>query len=376
MAKELKSDLVFDESPDAIIITDGSTGKIVHVNNTCVSVLGYSKEEIIGQNFKFLFPRGGYANLILDPEQITMYDDVLPGKKIKKKDGSTILMDLVVNNVIDGEDKYVVSNLRDATERIKMQNEIADYAQQLKELNSSKDKYFSIIAHDLKNPFVSLLGFINILKEDFLEMSDEEKLEIIGELEKVASNSHQLLENLLTWSRSQLGRIDVNPITFYLKPLVEKTVDLVSSNASQKQIEVKSQINDNVRLFGDDEMIQTVLRNLLSNAIKFSPRGNKVIIGGEKKDNKYEIFVKDTGIGMSQETIDNIFKVDKSVSTLGTDDEKGTGLGLVLCEEFVHKNNGTIRIESVEGEGSTFYFTLPFDKDMDWDVKLFHSDKN
>jgi len=354
-----KYKLIFNESTDALIITDGKSGHIVDVNDACLTLLGYTKDEMLGESYKMLFPHQGFSQIALSADKIKMFDNVLPGKLIQKKDGTKLLMDLTITNIIEEDDKLVLSCFRDATERVKTEEALEEYAEKLAKMNASKDKLFSIIAHDLKNPFVTLLGFVEILQEDFITLNDKEKLDFISEIEKVAKNSHQLLENLLTWSQSQLGRIQADPGVFKLKGVVDKAFEQSEGQAKNKTIELVNSVDENLECLADDSMVLTILRNLIANAIKFSEHGKRVEVNAADVIGKCQISVKDEGIGMDDVTVAQLFKLEANISTLGTDSEKGTGLGLILCEDFVAKNKGEIWCESESGTGSTFHFTVP-----------------
>lgn len=229
---------------------------------------------------------------------------------------------------------------------------------ELSELNATKDKFFSIIAHDLKSPFNSILGLSNILidqirNKDYYEI--ERYADIIHNSSKRAIN---LLMNLMEWSQSQTGRIEFSPIKFDLTKFIYDNTLLFDEIANQKNIKIKRKILSRARVFADKDMISTILRNLISNAIKFTKTGGEISIIVKEKKDKYLISIKDNGIGIPKEGIDDLFKIDKSYSTPGTANEAGTGLGLILCNEFINKHNEEIWIDSKEGEGTTISFSL------------------
>lgn len=228
----------------------------------------------------------------------------------------------------------------------------------LNQLNTTKDKFFSIIAHDLKNPFITILGFTDLLLSDYSELSDEEKKHYIGEMKKSAEVSHNLLQNLLLWSRAQTGCIEFNPQKLELLQIVDKNFLLLKAAAEKKQIILLRGIPPELYVNADEEMLNTVLRNLLTNAIKFTNKAGVVSVNAFTKDNFVEVSVVDSGVGMDQNTIENLFRLDAARSTNGTDNEAGTGLGLILCKEFVEKHGAKIWVESELGKGSLFKFTL------------------
>jgi signal transduction histidine kinase len=229
----------------------------------------------------------------------------------------------------------------------------------LYELNATKDKFFSIISHDLKNPFVSLLGLSEILVEDFNRLTDESKLELILDINKSAMNSHQLLENLLFWSGAQTGKIQTYKQELNIYEIIKEVISLIQPSAKMKDIELVHNINVVNKVFADKFMITTVIRNLITNAIKFTNINGKVEVYVNQRDHHVQFEVIDDGVGMSEEDMNKLFKIDSDFKTKGTKNEKGTGLGLILCKEFIEKNNGQIWVESQKGVGSKFIFTLP-----------------
>lgn len=237
--------------------------------------------------------------------------------------------------------------------------EISELNLKLNQLNNTKDKFFSIIAHDLRSPFNAIYGFSEILSEQIREKNYEN----IDEYAVIIQNSSQrtldLLKNLLEWARLQTGKIEFRAVDFLLNDLLTETIDLLNDAASQKSIQIINTTTQEMSIHGDKSMIGSVLRNIISNAIKFSNPGGKITISTEKKENETLFSVTDTGIGISKEDQLRMFRIEENFSVKGTQNEKGTGLGLILCKEFIEKHEGKIWVESVEGVGSTFYFTLP-----------------
>ena len=241
-----------------------------------------------------------------------------------------------------------------AEEEIKFNN------QELQKINAEKDKFFSIIAHDLRSPFNSFLGLTQIMAEELPGLTMDEIQKIATSMNKSASNLFRLLENLLDWSRMQQGLIPFSPETLQLQPNVDESITMVQEYANNKEIEMTYQIPDGLKVFADTHMLQTVIRNLVSNAVKFTSKGGKVIISAKiTSDKSVEISIKDSGIGMSQKMIENLFRLDVQTGRKGTEGEPTTGLGLLLCKEFIEKHGGKIWVESEEGKGSDFKFTLP-----------------
>ena len=232
----------------------------------------------------------------------------------------------------------------------------------LEEINATKDKFFSIIAHDLKNPLAAFIGFIDIIQERLAELPKEEIRDNLTQVSHLAENMLDLLENLLKWGRSQEGSIEFKPENISIAEIMQKTLEIVDANAKSKAINITVENEDNFVFRADRNMILTVLRNLVSNAIKFTHRGEEVHIHASKTDSFVKIFVRDNGIGISADDQKKLFHIDTKIRSHGTEMEPGTGLGLILCKEFVQFHGGEMFFNSEPNVGSTFGFTLPIDK--------------
>jgi signal transduction histidine kinase/ligand-binding sensor domain-containing protein len=247
-------------------------------------------------------------------------------------------------------------------QKLLLEKTVAIKTAELSELNASKDKFFSIIAHDLKNPFNAIIGISELLKEE-IESGDPAGIEEHAALiNNSAVQTSRLLENLLEWANSQTGKILFNPAPIKLSELLNEELSILNDMAARKNIELKSSIADNLTIMADKNMIKTVLRNLISNAIKFTHNNGKVEVQAILDNNQVEVAVSDSGIGMTKETMAKLFRIDANLSTRGTENEKGTGLGLFLCKEFIQKHGGKIWVESEPGKGSIFKFMLPAGK--------------
>ncbi len=242
---------------------------------------------------------------------------------------------------------------KEATLAIK-ENEV-----RLKELIATKDKFFNIIAHDLKNPFTSLLGASELLYDNMTQMSGENVKKLALILNDSAKSGYSILQNLLDWSRSQTGQLKFNPENVNLKTIIDENIDNLQLQVNNKEINLKSDQTDDLFITADKNMINTVLRNLLSNAVKYTFKNGNVRVTAARDDSKITLTVKDTGIGISKEKADSLFKLENSLSMPGTEKEQGTGLGLRLCKEFTEKMGGRIWVNSKVGEGSEFNFTIP-----------------
>jgi signal transduction histidine kinase len=247
--------------------------------------------------------------------------------------------------------------------------EIEIQKQLLQELNATKDKFFSILAHDLINPFNSLLGLSNLMIDKVKTNNPQEMKLYVELMNETIKQTLSLLQNLLEWSRTQTGRIKFIPKTLVLKQIVIDNIELHKLKASEKYIELLNSIEGNILVTADSNMLDTILRNLISNAIKFTPNYGKIVISANEYQDNTEnkqsvsdfvcISVKDNGIGISDENLKKIFRIEENFTTYGTNNEKGTGLGLILCKEFIEMNGGKLWVESEEGKGTTFFFSLP-----------------
>ncbi|MDA3865119.1 MAG: ATP-binding protein [Salinivirgaceae bacterium] len=243
-------------------------------------------------------------------------------------------------------------------EIIRERDDLEKQRKDLLTLNNTKDKFFSIIGHDLKNPFSTVIGLSDLLLDDFDSFERDRLKVFIEQINKFSSNAYALLENLLQWARSQTGKMKINKNLFNFKDVVEDNVDLLSGNARQKNITVNFPSEAAYWNF-DINMISTVVRNLVSNAIKFTPVGGQIHIDYKEHDDRIVVSIADNGIGIPVKDQDKLFRLDVNPSTIGTSDEKGTGLGLILCSEFVERHDGKIWVESEPGKGSIFKFYLP-----------------
>jgi len=244
-------------------------------------------------------------------------------------------------------------------ERKQIEQQLIDSEKNLRELNAAKDKFFSIIAHDLKNPFMGILGFTEILSNSFEQYDDAEKKKMISFVKRSAESAYKLLENLLEWSRIQIGVAKAEPALTDISILINETITSLKDFSQTKNVKIITTVQNETCVYADEEMIKSVIRNLLTNAIKFShPEGYIKIISSETKDT-INVSIVDKGIGMKAATLENLFRIDKSTTTKGTLGEKGTGLGLILCKEFMDKNHGKLIVSSVENEGSKFTIVLP-----------------
>ncbi|WKZ70821.1 MAG: PAS domain S-box protein [Melioribacteraceae bacterium] len=345
--------------PSAVFTID-TEQRVTSWNFMAEKLTGFSASEMIGKKCTdwAISPCGQACGLFNSdiPKPITDVECML-----KHKSGKTITVSKNVDEIKDANGIIIggIESFVDISERKEYETQIKKINKELAETNKSKDRFFSIIAHDLRNPFITLLGFSEMLIEDYNEFTDEEKINYLKEMEKTAKSSYQLLENLLQWSRSQTGTIKFTPQELNFVDILKENFSLLEKSAEMKNIKLESKLSTAEFIMADYDMVTTVSRNLLTNAIKFTPSGGSIIVGSTNRDGMIEFYIKDTGVGISPERVESIFRIDQTSSTVGTDGEKGSGLGLVLSNEFILKHGGEIWVESEIGKGTTFFFTLP-----------------
>ena len=337
----------------------------LYISPAVYTLFGYEREELIGHNLLEILSsdfeeeiKSIVHNRISNVNNLSHVYEL----QIKHKNKKFIWCEILVNPIFDENNNLIKFQglTRNIEDRKKAEQQLKKYAQDLKELNSAKDKFFSIIAHDLKNPIATLLNTSDVLAKPELDLSRQEMLEYARDLNNATKQLHNLLDNLLTWSRSQTNQIRFEPTQIDLSEVGTMNYYLLMMQAEAKNIKLTTKIKSNIFAYADFNMINTVVRNLTSNAIKFTPEFGEVIIEAiyNSKD-KVEISVSDNGVGLSEKDAEKLFRIDVSHTTIGSDGEKGTGLGLILCKEFVEKNNGEIWVESKLGKGSKFIFTIP-----------------
>ena len=238
-------------------------------------------------------------------------------------------------------------------------NEIYESEIKIRTISATKDKLYSIIAHDLKSPFNSMLGFSELLIENIRTYPVEKSEEFIQQINLTVRHTHNLLENLLLWIKSSNGKIEFKKENIILNSLINDVMKGLISSAKMKNITLINSLSDNLIVFADKNMLETILRNLIQNAIKFTNSGGKVETNAVSDQGMIKFTISDNGVGMNEETRDRLFSVDTNTSTIGTAKENGSGLGLILCKEFVERHGGKIWVEGETGKGSIFYFTIP-----------------
>ena len=266
----------------------------------------------------------------------------------------------VPNLDIDGEYIGTYGVFKDITERKKAEQDLKESERKLIQLNADKDRFISILGHDLKNPFNNLLGLSEILKDDIRKLDIDEIETFANQINKTARSTFKLLEDILMWAKTQQGKVPFRPQTLMFKDICMSILETHDPSAKAKNIAINCLIEEHIEVFADVDMLKTILRNLVSNAIKFTNQGGEININAMQKESGITISVSDNGIGIKPDILAKLFDITQVISTKGTDKETGTGLGLMLCKEFVEKHGGKIWVESEVGRGSDFIFTLPF----------------
>lgn len=357
---EMQYRRLFETAKDGILILDAISGQIEDVNPFLMEMLGYSRLEFLG---KELWEIGVFKNkddskaafVELQNKQYIRFDD-LP---LETKSGKPINVEFVCNVYSVDNKRVIQCNIRDITQRVIAENSLKESEARLLELNKTKDKFFSIITHDLRAPFNSIVGFSDLLSMHIQKKDYERTEEFALIIQKSSWFAMELLLNLIDWSRSQSGKMSFNPNNVEINSIVNEVAKFSTYSAKQKSITIEKNLPHNPSVFADKVMISIVLRNLISNAVKYTGTGGCITISAVESPNGVLVSVSDNGIGIKPEAIQKLFRIDESSSTPGTQEELGTGLGLLLCKEFVLKHNGQIWVESEPGVGSTFFFTIP-----------------
>ena len=347
--------------PETIYEADFS-GKLIYLNDTGLKLFGYQHDDL-KKDFHIdqLVSPACHEDMRLHLEALFSYKKSDRGIMTGITKSGTTFPISVHSVPIMFKNKCVGTRgiIIDLTEQKRFEDQLQKNTEDLQALNNSKDKFFSIIAHDLRSPFTTFLGFTEILDEEIDTLPKEELHAIVTYMRSSALNLYQLLENLLEWSLLHREITSFEPEIVLLLPVVQNCTNSIADSAKMKELDLKIEIPENMKVVADVHMLQTILRNLLSNAIKFTPRYGSVLISALSGEEQFvTLAVKDTGTGIKAEFLEKIFRFDANNKTKGTEGELSTGLGLILCKEFVEKHGGKIWVESEENKGSTFYFTI------------------
>lgn len=344
------------ESTNVGIAIKDTQGYYIAANKAFETILGYTEEELKEMHFThFISPEDLEGALYVQKQLITnQINKFTLEKKIVKKSGETIWCNVNIAAIRDTDNKTTscISVLVDVTER-------RIHEEKLMDLNTTKDKFFSIISHDLQNPLIGIIGLGEILKDRVDTIESWERDKIIRWIIEGSQTARNLLTNLLEWSRSQSHQIDFFPVQINLFEIIEHNIFICKNLAEHKRITIINTIPEYFSVCTDSNVLNTIFRNLITNAIKFSHIESSIEISIIIEEDNCIVAVKDFGIGMNELQLDKLFNPIKKVSTPGTSNERGTGLGLILCKEFIDKYNGKIWATSTLNQGSTFYFTIP-----------------
>jgi PAS domain S-box-containing protein len=356
------------ETTEAGITITDTEGCILYVNPADAEMHGYTVEELGGKPASIFAPPNTPGEITAEgPSQET---SLWKRERLNiRKNGSTFPVKLISNLITNAQNEQIgkVVVCEDITERkdaeaklLEAHKELQKKNAQLAELNISKDKFFSIISHDMRSSFTSLLGYTQLLEMNTPIYSREKVFSFIKKLRLSAEQLYALLENLLTWSRVQRGAMKYAPERIRLDEIVYDVAALLSPQANQKSIALENTVPLKTYIYADKDMIKTVVRNVLSNALKFTPSGGRIELSSQKHDAEMvELTVSDTGIGIKEEDLPKLFRIDVQHTHPGTAGELGTGLGLNLCKDLVKKNRGSIAVESEVGVGTIFRCTFP-----------------
>ncbi|MDA3891789.1 MAG: PAS domain S-box protein [Salinivirgaceae bacterium] len=352
-------------SPSSIVITD-IDGTIEYVNPYFTEATGYTFEEAVGKNPNILSSGNNPISMYKDMWDSILKGEVWDGELENKNKNGQIYWEAVRIAPIFDQNNIIVNFIaikEDITERKRTLELIEQSENDLRDINAKKDKFFSIIAHDLRSPFSGLAGLTQILLASHKELSNEEINKYLSLINQSTQSIFKLLENLLSWAKSQTGKMEFNPEPVNLLKLVNETISVIEISAKNKKINIEVAINKDQTVYADENMLNTIVRNIVSNALKYTTKDGKIKIYAEEKSYKNKIVsvinIEDNGVGIPKDKQSKIFNIEHNYSTKGTEKESGTGLGLILCKEFVERHAGDIWCKSKENKGSIFSFTLP-----------------
>lgn len=353
---------VIEQTEEGVVLFDCETKMIIETNRSYERMLGYSKDEMKNKSLYDIVD-DSQENINERFSRLST-DGALQISEIRHimKNGGRIPVEVNITKIQYAGKAVICSLVRDITERKSNEARLKLSHEELEKAVAAKDKFFSILAHDLKSPFHGLLGYTELLTVSYQEYTDEERKDIIHDLHVVSRNLFQLVTNLLQWSQIQTGRIKVSPESFDVGEMIDTCCKTFKANAEQKELALVNSIQENKRVRADRMMADLIFRNLISNAVKFSNRRGRVIISSQTRGDREYISISDEGMGIPNEIIPKLFEITSKYTSRGTEDETGTGLGLVLCREMAEMNDGSISVESVWGKGSTFTVTLPINE--------------
>tara|TARA_R110001583_G_scaffold154770_1_gene306489 strand:- start:4225 stop:5466 length:1242 start_codon:yes stop_codon:yes gene_type:complete len=358
---ENKFKMLFELSPIGMAMADHETGDFLEVNSSVLEATQYTKEEFLNLSYWDLTPLEYKEQEMQQIKALNETGHCGPYEKdYIRKDGTRYPISIRGASFTDTSGKKMTWGIiEDITEQRLAVEVIKQKNKELRKLNFEKDKFFSIISHDLRAPFNGFLCLTELLSSSISQMSSEEIQEIAVGMNTSAKSLYGLLENLLQWARLKEGHMPFIPSTINVYQLTQEVIDTEKEAIKMKELRVDCHMDENLLAMADRYMIQSVIGNLLSNAIKFTPRNGNVKLDGKLIDDQLIVSISDSGIGMNKSLINNLFKLGEKTSRTGTEGELSTGLGLFLCQGFIERHKGKLWAESEEGKGSTIHFTLP-----------------
>jgi len=359
---------IIDSLHDYSIFTLDIEFNINSWSSGSAKIFGYETDEVIGEPFDIIFTE---ADLKIGIPQKEIETALMEGRATDNrwhiaKDKSLFWAYGLIFPLIgsDGEMLGFVKILRDLTERKQSEDAINKYVRELEDLNIHKDSVLAILSHDLRSPLSSIIGIVNYLKEYSQSMKPDEFQEMLDLLYKSSIDELEMLDYLVEWARIKYASGVFSPTRIKLTDYINKVFDSLNDTASINAINLHHEIEEDTSVFADGKMLISIIQNIVSNAIKHSEKGGTVTVSARSKDDKIIVQVKDTGVGMSREITENLFTPQLKTLSEARKKNKGAGIGLLLVKGFLEKNGGEIWVESIEGEGSSFYFTLPFEKSI------------
>ncbi|MCF8306281.1 MAG: PAS domain-containing sensor histidine kinase [Ignavibacteriales bacterium] len=350
---------IFKNGEEIVFILDGKTGIINEINSACKNFLGLKQNKIIGRHYTdfIVFGEDIKSENLLN--ELKFYGSVLTYHKLRTKDAGDVPVDMTLNIISPRGKKMILISCRDISERIRAENEIKRYSVKLEESNLEKDKFFSLLAHDLRNVFSPIISYSEILLNEYRELNEHDRDLFIDRIEKISKNSYRLLDDLMIWARIRTGEYSLQFEKIVVNQLVSDLLTVKRPFFEAKKISVEYFAEETLQVNTDFEMLKKVINNLLGNALKYSYRGGKVAVKIEKSHQNCIISVRDNGVGIKDENLDKIFILDKHSTTRGTEEEEGNGMGLMLSKEFLRILGGKISVNSRFGFGSEFVVTYP-----------------
>jgi two-component system CheB/CheR fusion protein len=357
---------IIDSLQDYSIFTLDNDYKINSWSAGAIKIFGYETDEVIGEHFDIIFTDEDKKNGVPKKE----IDDALNVGRatdnrwhVAKDKTRFYAYGLVFPLIgLDGEMLGYVKILRDLTERKKSEDAIKKYVEELEELNTHKESVLAILSHDLRSPLSSIIGTANYLKTNFHRMNPDDVQDMLDLLHKASTDELEMLDYLVEWARIKYASDVFSPTKIDLTQYIDKVFETLDKNASINAIHLHNEIVENTAVFADAKMLLCIIQNIVSNAIKHTGKGGSITVSAKTQNDKVIVQVKDTGIGMSKEILKKLFTPQIKILSEARKENKGAGIGLLLVKGFLEKNGGEIWVKSIEGQGSSFYFTLPNEK--------------